>query len=212
MMRRMMKRDGGRARGAQTRAALAVVAAALVTACASSNATPAGFVRLDDAFAVAMAPQWTDITYEIGTGHRRVRVFTWDGPRLGQLYLAGGLPEGERLVRTETDRPTPPAYRRGASRNSQAAFVAGTLAALGYRNVALEPPTDRVFVQLPGMRVRFNASTRGGLRVSGVAALSESPDGLNVALFVAPAEHYAAARAREVEQIVDSATRSLGGA
>ncbi len=196
----------------RARAVAASLAVALAAGCASSDTAPAGFVRLDDAFAVAMAPQWTDITYEIGTGHRRVRVFTWDGPRLNQLYLAGGLPEGETLVRAEADRPTPPPYRRGASRTSQVAFVGGTLAALGYRNVALEPPADRVFVQLAGMRVRFRASTGAGLRVSGVAALSESPDGLNVGLFVAPAEHYAGARAQEVEQILDSATRTFDGA
>lgn len=194
------------------RLAMVGLAAGLATAaaaCSSTPSGPAGFVEVGESYAVAMDPRWTDVTYEMGVGHRSVRFFTWDGPRLNQLFFAGDLPEGEALVRGVRGAPRPPAHSPRASSGRQAAFVAGTLTALGYRDVQIDRPQEQVFARFNARRFDFRAATSEGLLVTGLAVMADGRSGLNAALFVAPTEHYAAARLPEVERIIASATREF---
>ncbi len=185
-----------------------VLGAGLLAGCASSVDAPTGFVSVGGAYAAMLAPDWTEITYEVPTSDAGVRVFSLDGPRLNQLYLAGDLPAGRPLLNVST-RPRPPEYERSVSPRRQAVFVTGTLASMGYQDIALRPPQNAELAGYNASRFEFAASTPDGLAVRGLMVMADGAQGLNAVLFVAAQEHYAARLGPEVTRLLTTARRTF---
>lgn len=194
-------------RAAATAGAL-LLSAGLAGGCASSEDAPVGYVSVGGAYAAMLAPDWTEITYEVPTSNAGVRVFSLDGPRLNQLYLAGDLPAGRPLLNLSS-RPRPPEYERSVSPRRQAVFLTGTLTSMGYGDIALRPPQDAELAGYNASRFEFAARAPDGLAVRGLMVMADGAQGLNAVLFVAAEEHYAARLGPEVTRLLTTARRTF---
>lgn len=204
-----MRREQNRARRARILAAVLAVGA-LVAACATVTTAEAGPYSVNKAYTVTLGRPWSDLTSAMPNKGPRTRFLTIDGPLLNRLYLVGGLEDGGALMKAASKEKPVPEYRAGMSSTEAVAFVADTVAALGYQDVETLSLRPQDFAGGDGVRFDLAAATPAGLKMAGSALLAETDGRLNLMLYIAPAEHYYAAHLPEVEQIFASVARGPG--
>jgi hypothetical protein len=175
-------------------------------ACASAHQARARY-EVDDAFAVRLDRPWADITRAANLPSEQVRLLTIHGVALDQLYLAGGLEPGESLVAPSRGREHP-VYRDDFSRTELVEFLSDSLGAMGYVRIATRNVRPAFLARAEGVRFDVDMQTTDGLGMSAMALASQSGDGLNLILFIAPKEHYFPMLAPEIERMLIAAASS----
>lgn len=188
---------------------IALAAALALAACASITPVPPGPYRVGSGQEVTVGRTWSDVSALWSARPKKVRLLSVDGPLLNRLYVSDGLAPGDSLVRAQAKELPTPVVRADMSASERIEFVADSVAALEYQRVETANPRPARFGQAPAVRFDLSARTSEGLDIQGAALVAEHGGKLYVILYLAPAEHYFAAGASEVEAIMASA-RPLG--
>ncbi|PWE16702.1 hypothetical protein DDZ18_10860 [Marinicauda salina] len=190
------------------RAIIATAAALTLTACAAGpSLVEPGRYAGAESYTIALDREWTLMPAGVD---RRVTVdyLTVDGPLLNMVFVAGGIEDGEGIVRERNEEQPVPAFRSGMSELELAEFVADSLAALEFHDVETADIRPQDLAGTPGVRMDLAATLESGLVIRGTALAAASDGALDLILFVAPGEHYYEAYADDVEAIMRSAARS----
>lgn len=187
------------------RRALALAAFLVVASCATPGAAPQGPFKVGSAYRVELGRQWASLPAAM-TAQRTGKFLTIDGPSLNLLQLVSDLKPGQSLLKTRSKDDPVPVYRADMSQTELAEFLADTLAALGYQNIATRGLRPAPFGTLVGVRFDVSAQTPAGLNIEGTALMAQRDGKLNFILYLAPQEHYYALHAAEVERILRSVT------
>jgi hypothetical protein len=171
-----------------TRVILAIVLACLVAACAGGGPlVRPGPQVVSGRLVIDAGMEWTRMT-----GYRE-QLWTMDGPLLNSLHLIPGVRErefiflGERQTRR---RPDGAFYRRGMRPDELRDLIVDGMRAAGAVNVATSNLRPATFGGREGLRFEMAMDNERGLKYRAMAAAFELENGLALALFSAPAEHY----------------------
>ena len=186
------------------RALAALCACLAVGACASAKPARALY-EVEDAFSVRLERPWADITSAARLPSERARLLTIHGAALEQLYFAGGLESGEPLVASSGARRERPVYREDFSRTELVGFLQDSLGAMSYVRIVTGNVRPALLAGAEGVRFDVDMQTADGLEVSAMALVSQSEKGLNLILFIAPAEHYFPMLAPEIDRMLIAA-------
>jgi hypothetical protein len=187
------------------RAALFASAGFAVSACASSGIAT-GAYKVGPEFSVTLGEKWADVSNWMLSRPRGLRLLTIDGPLLNRLYITEGIRPGGFIVRPESREDRTPTYRVGMSSREFTEFVVDSVASLGYIDPESENPRPAKFGGVDGVRTDLTARLENGLEIAGTALIAERRERLFLMLYLAPQEHYYAARLGEVEAVFASAT------
>lgn len=186
-------------------AALMLVAALALSACASVTSAPVGPLSLGSGYAVTLGRDWSDISAIMAGRPKKVRLLSIDGPLLNRLYLTQGLVPGDVFIKPFAKEKPTPVVREAMSANERIEFVADCVAALDYQGVETTRPRPATLGGKPALRFDITARTTEGLDLKGSALAASIGGKLYVILYLAPAEHYFQATLPEVEAIMASA-------
>ena len=137
------------------------------------------------------APGWALIPDALDGRRTRGQRLTRYGVDLDQVWLATGLKPGQRLVEASADTQDGPAWGEGENPDDVGAFLADSLAAIGYHGCTLEgapltePQADW------GPATDFTAHTGRGLAYRGQVRIRLRGGRLDLVLWMAEADIYA---------------------
>ncbi len=188
--------------GKLVRATLTAVAILALSSCASIVSAPPGPYKFGGGEVVQLGREWSDITAVVPSKGPGVRILTVDGPLLNQLHLAGGLKPGQAMVRTFSREQPVPTLRADMTGSERIEFVRDTVAALGVLQAETSTPRPWSFRGGSAIRVDLDGRTQSGLAVKGAAVIAPRGDTHTVIIYLAPAEHYFAALAPEVDRVL----------
>lgn len=175
------------------------------TACATSSLVT-GTYKVGNDYEITLQAGWADISRWMVFRPRGLRLLTADGPLLNRLYVTEGLKPSEFIVRPQSREQPTPTYRGGMSSRELVEFVTDSVAAMGYVRVESREVRPATFGAAPAIRFDIAAATPEGLEIAGAALLAERAKRLYLMLYLAPREHYFAARLGDVEKVFASAT------
>jgi hypothetical protein len=187
----------------------AIIAVSLLSACVAAPKGAPTLVRADEhrmagGLRVTLERSWTAMPSSSATGRS---YFTFDGSRLNQVHVLAGVSSGHGLVKPRNWGQKVPTFRSGMSSQEIVSLVAESVSFLGYQNVGVADLRPARLAGAAGVAFTFTAVQSTGLQYQGEAVAAETRGKLDVLLFMAPAQHYYAAYAPEVERIFASARR-----
>jgi hypothetical protein len=184
-----------------------LTAASLVltlAACTTVSDAPTGSYAVGNAYQVMLGREWSDVSAALGVHQPGVRILSIDGPLLNRLYLSEGLAPGASLVTsTVAEKPTP-VYKADFSPQETVEFVADSVTALGYAQVATANLRPAKFGDADAVRFDITARTAEGLDIFGAGETAQKNGKLYVILFLAPSEHYFGDARPEIDSIMNS--------
>lgn len=171
-----------------TRWILAIALACLLAACAGGGPlVRPGPQIVSGRLVIDAGMEWTRMT-----GYRE-QLWTMDGPLLNSLHLIPAVRErefiflGERQTRR---RPDGAFYRRGMRPDEIRDLIVDGMRAAGAVNVTTSNLRPVSFGGREGLRFEMAMDNEQGLKYRAMAAAFEHDQGLALALFYAPSEHY----------------------
>lgn len=129
---------------------------------------------------------------------------TLHGPLLDRLFF-GRIEAGGGLVTPAFEDW--PRWWSGTPVDALDAFLADSLAILGYAAVETVGKQSHPFAGAPGVLYTLALTDPGGLEYRGLALASVRNGGLDLIVFLAPREHYFESRRPATQRMFDSLTR-----
>lgn len=172
-----------------TRLMQAIVLACLLTACAGGGGplVRPGTQTVGSRLVIDAGMEWTRIH-----GYRE-QLWTMDGPLLNSLHLIPSVREREFIFlgqRQTKRRPDGAFYRRGMRPDELRDLIVDGMRAAGAVNVSASQLRPASFGGREGLRFEMAMDNEQGLKYRAMAAAFEHDQGLALALFYAPSEHY----------------------
>jgi len=174
-----------------------------LSACGGIVLAPAGAYAVGEGSHVTLNRAWNDFTPI--TGLKKVRLLTIDGPLLNRLYLTEGLVAGDAIVPPQSRKEaTTPTFNPAMTVTEQVEFVANSVTAMEFEQVATSGVRPVQINGVRGVRFDIDAATKSGLVIKGRGQAVKQDGKLYVAIYLAPAEHYFANDLASAEAVMDT--------
>ncbi len=178
--------------------ALSVSACAVGPKIAPAGPYTTGSMKVD------LKSDWNAIPFRSGKV-KQAKVLTKDGPQLNAVYLFPDMKDGDSLMRQWRKEYPVPKFDRNMSDLELTEFLTESLLkGGGYAAINLTDIRPDVYRAEDAIRFDLTGRTTAGLNVEGRALMSVIDDKLNIILFIAPSEYYAAKDRAEVDAIFNS--------
>jgi hypothetical protein len=186
-------------------AMLAVALPALSGCVAVMTAAPPGPLQTEAKFTVDLQNNWTRIPSDQNLSTSG-SMLTRHGTALERVDILTVKP-GNSIVRAQSTDDAP-RFRANMSELELVELVTASLNKMGFVDIKTENVRSSPLAGAPGVRFGLTGRYSSGLNCKGDVALAVSGGELNVIMFLAPASHYYAASAGEVDHFIQTAAQS----
>jgi hypothetical protein len=183
---------------------LGLAAVLAVSACAGGVTGVSGPYPAGSAYTLQLSRLWSDITVLMGRRGQNVRALTIDGPELNLLLVGHDIAPGAGLIRPARRDERLPVFRADMTSRELAEFVTESLTTLGYVQVEAESLAPADFAGRRGVSMRLRAVTSAGLNMVGQAAVTGQDGKMQVLIYMAAEEHFAALHQEAVDSLFAS--------
>lgn len=183
----------------------AAAATLLLTACAGGpTLAPAGNFTQGSA-TVTLDRNWSAYP---ANSRLKTRMLTIDGTLLNVLYVSDGLTPSDPLfinwAKGDTVNRPAPRGKANMSLSEQMEYVATAAGELDMQKVETSNPKPVTVSEAKGVRFELTAKTSTGLNMRGLAQAVSKKGKSYYIVYLAPAEHYYEATAKNVAATMDS--------
>jgi hypothetical protein len=181
-----------------------------LTACAGGvKLAPAGAYQAGS-YSVNLGSDWNAIPIKTGK-RKKASLLTKDGQLLNAVYLFSDLEAGDSLLRERRRENPVPKFDTELSDLELAEFLVDSLIKGGaYAGLTTQNVRPDSFNGEDAIRFDLSGNTKAGLNVEGSALMSVIDEKLNIILFMAPSEYYAAKDRADIDGIFNSVAAGRG--